>query len=185
MSGASLVRVRLTQPQSEAAGHHSFPKGHPRFGGRPKGGRNKLGGDVRQEIFARPSSYSVLPLPGPHGTCESPSAVVVVSVELSAPAVPASPRSSNACSTGVPESPWSRMSSTCAAGCVTVANCSLRSEVALAGMSEDKCLISLAVTTPVKINMASGGIGGPNHMSGELFKMMTGVNILHVPYRGE
>jgi tripartite-type tricarboxylate transporter receptor subunit TctC len=33
--------------------------------------------------------------------------------------------------------------------------------------------------------MASGGIGSGNHMSGELFKMMTGVNLVHVPYRGE
>src|SRR5450631_1902547 len=32
--------------------------------------------------------------------------------------------------------------------------------------------------------MASGGIGGPSHVSGELFKMMTGVNLVHVPYRG-
>src|SRR5260370_8378350 len=32
--------------------------------------------------------------------------------------------------------------------------------------------------------MASGGIGTPGHLSGELFKMMTGVNMVHVPYRG-
>jgi tripartite-type tricarboxylate transporter receptor subunit TctC len=35
-----------------------------------------------------------------------------------------------------------------------------------------------------KLNMASGGIGNSTHMAGELFKMMTGVNLLHVPYRG-
>src|SRR5262249_19668124 len=35
-----------------------------------------------------------------------------------------------------------------------------------------------------KINMASGGIGSGNHISGELFKMMTGVTLVHVPYRG-
>ncbi len=35
-----------------------------------------------------------------------------------------------------------------------------------------------------KINMASGGIGSGNHIFGELFKMMTGVNLVHVPYRG-
>jgi tripartite-type tricarboxylate transporter receptor subunit TctC len=34
------------------------------------------------------------------------------------------------------------------------------------------------------INMASAGIGDLTHVVGELFKMMTGVNILHVPYRG-
>jgi tripartite-type tricarboxylate transporter receptor subunit TctC len=36
-----------------------------------------------------------------------------------------------------------------------------------------------------KINMASGGIGTSPHLSGELFKMMTAVNLLHVPYRGD
>jgi tripartite tricarboxylate transporter family receptor len=35
-----------------------------------------------------------------------------------------------------------------------------------------------------KISMASGGNGAASHVSGELFKMMTGVNMLHVPYRG-
>ena len=44
--------------------------------------------------------------------------------------------------------------------------------------------IAYAKTNPGKINMASGGAGGPDHMSGELFMTMTGVNMLHVPYRG-
>jgi tripartite-type tricarboxylate transporter receptor subunit TctC len=35
-----------------------------------------------------------------------------------------------------------------------------------------------------KLAMASGGNGAPSHVSGELFKMMTGVNLVHVPYRG-
>jgi tripartite-type tricarboxylate transporter receptor subunit TctC len=35
-----------------------------------------------------------------------------------------------------------------------------------------------------KLNMASGGIGTPSHVAGELFKTMTGVDMLHVPYRG-
>jgi tripartite-type tricarboxylate transporter receptor subunit TctC len=35
-----------------------------------------------------------------------------------------------------------------------------------------------------KVNMASGGLGTTGHMNGELFKMMTGVEMLHVPYRG-
>src|SRR5262249_42105766 len=35
-----------------------------------------------------------------------------------------------------------------------------------------------------KINMASAGTGTVSHMAGELFKMMTGINMLHVPYRG-
>ena len=44
--------------------------------------------------------------------------------------------------------------------------------------------IAYAKANPGKINMASGGIGSGNHISGELFKMMTGVNLVHVPYRG-
>ena len=35
-----------------------------------------------------------------------------------------------------------------------------------------------------KISMGSGGNGSPAHVTGELFKMMTGVNLTHVPYRG-
>src|SRR5262245_27823576 len=45
--------------------------------------------------------------------------------------------------------------------------------------------IAYAKANPGKINMASGGNGTPAHVSGELFKIMTGVNMLHVPYRGE
>jgi len=44
--------------------------------------------------------------------------------------------------------------------------------------------IAYAKAAPGKINMASGGIGTPSHIAGELFKMMAGVNIVHVPYRG-
>jgi tripartite-type tricarboxylate transporter receptor subunit TctC len=44
--------------------------------------------------------------------------------------------------------------------------------------------IAYAKANPGKINMASAGAGGPDHMSGELFKTMTGVNMTHVPYRG-
>jgi tripartite-type tricarboxylate transporter receptor subunit TctC len=44
--------------------------------------------------------------------------------------------------------------------------------------------IAYAKAHPGKLNMASGGIGNSTHMAGELFKMMTGVNLLHVPYRG-
>jgi tripartite-type tricarboxylate transporter receptor subunit TctC len=44
--------------------------------------------------------------------------------------------------------------------------------------------IAYAKTNPGKINMASSGIGTPQHLYGELFKMMTGVDMLHVPYRG-
>ncbi len=44
--------------------------------------------------------------------------------------------------------------------------------------------IAYAKANPGKINMATGGIGNSTHVSGELFKMMTGVNLLVVPYRG-
>jgi tripartite-type tricarboxylate transporter receptor subunit TctC len=44
--------------------------------------------------------------------------------------------------------------------------------------------IAHANANPGKINMASGGVGSGNHIFGELFKMMTGVNLVHVPYRG-
>jgi len=45
--------------------------------------------------------------------------------------------------------------------------------------------ITYAKANPGKINMASGGSGTSPHLSGELFKMLTGVNMLHVPYRGD
>ena len=44
--------------------------------------------------------------------------------------------------------------------------------------------LGYAKANPGKIKMASGGIGAPSHVIGELFKMMTGVDIVHVPYRG-
>jgi tripartite-type tricarboxylate transporter receptor subunit TctC len=45
--------------------------------------------------------------------------------------------------------------------------------------------IAYAKANPGKINMASGGNGGTSHVTGELFKMMAGVNLTHVPYRGD
>ena len=44
--------------------------------------------------------------------------------------------------------------------------------------------IAYAKANPGKINMASGGTGTGPHMAGELFKMMAGVDMVHVPYRG-
>jgi tripartite-type tricarboxylate transporter receptor subunit TctC len=44
--------------------------------------------------------------------------------------------------------------------------------------------IAYAKANPRKINFASGGIGTSIHLSGELFKMMTGIDMQHVPYRG-
>ncbi|MGE0875574.1 MAG: Bug family tripartite tricarboxylate transporter substrate binding protein [Burkholderiales bacterium] len=45
-------------------------------------------------------------------------------------------------------------------------------------------LISYAKSNPGKVNFASMGTGTTGHLSGELFKLMTGVNIIHVPYKG-
>jgi tripartite-type tricarboxylate transporter receptor subunit TctC len=44
--------------------------------------------------------------------------------------------------------------------------------------------IAYAKANPSKVNMGSGGNGGPSHMAGELFKLMAGVKLVHVPYRG-
>ena len=45
-------------------------------------------------------------------------------------------------------------------------------------------LIAYAKANPGQLNFASSGIGSTLHVAGELFKMMTSVNIVHVPYRG-
>src|SRR5207253_1713163 len=44
--------------------------------------------------------------------------------------------------------------------------------------------IAYAKTNPGRINMASAGNGTTSHLAGEMFKMMAGVDIVHVPYRG-
>jgi tripartite-type tricarboxylate transporter receptor subunit TctC len=44
--------------------------------------------------------------------------------------------------------------------------------------------IAYAKANPGKINFASGGVGTSPHLSGELLKTMTGINLVHVPYRG-
>ena len=46
-------------------------------------------------------------------------------------------------------------------------------------------LIAYAKANPGAINFASGGTGFTTHIAGEMFKMMTGVNMVHVPYRGQ
>ena len=43
--------------------------------------------------------------------------------------------------------------------------------------------IAYAKANPGKVNMASAGTGGGTHLAGELFKIMAGVNLMHVPYR--
>jgi tripartite-type tricarboxylate transporter receptor subunit TctC len=47
-----------------------------------------------------------------------------------------------------------------------------------------KELIALAKAKPGQLNFASSGIGSSNQMAGELFKVMAGINIVHVPYKG-
>src|SRR5262249_57987948 len=44
--------------------------------------------------------------------------------------------------------------------------------------------IAYAKANPGKLNMASAGIGGPQHVAGELFKFMAGVDLTHIPYKG-
>jgi tripartite-type tricarboxylate transporter receptor subunit TctC len=44
--------------------------------------------------------------------------------------------------------------------------------------------IAYAKANPGKVNMASSGVGSTPHLAGELFKMLTGLNLQHVPYRG-
>jgi tripartite-type tricarboxylate transporter receptor subunit TctC len=45
-------------------------------------------------------------------------------------------------------------------------------------------LVALAKAKPGQLNYASGGNGATNHLAGELFKRMTGTEIVHIPYRG-
>ncbi len=45
--------------------------------------------------------------------------------------------------------------------------------------------IAYAKANPGKVNMASAGNGSAPHMAGELFKMMAGVDLIHIPYRGQ
>jgi tripartite-type tricarboxylate transporter receptor subunit TctC len=47
-----------------------------------------------------------------------------------------------------------------------------------------KELIALAKAKPGELNFSSGGVGGGAHLSGELFKSMAGVNMVHIPYKG-
>jgi tripartite-type tricarboxylate transporter receptor subunit TctC len=46
-------------------------------------------------------------------------------------------------------------------------------------------LVAYAKANPGKVNMGSGGTGSTGHVSGELFAMMAGIKMVHVPYRGE
>ena len=69
------------------------------------------------------------------------------------------------------------------AGMVRVSNVlEVNPEVPTRSLSE---FIAYAKANPGKINMGSAGVGTAPHMAGELFKMITGINMVHVPYRGE
>jgi tripartite-type tricarboxylate transporter receptor subunit TctC len=69
------------------------------------------------------------------------------------------------------------------AGIVGVSNVvEIHPSVPAKTMSE---FIAYAKANPGKINMGSAGNGSSSHMAGELFKMMVGVNLVHVPYRGQ
>jgi tripartite-type tricarboxylate transporter receptor subunit TctC len=52
------------------------------------------------------------------------------------------------------------------------------------GATSIKELIALAKAAPDKLNYASGGAGGINHLAGEMLKVMTGMRMIHVPYKG-
>jgi tripartite-type tricarboxylate transporter receptor subunit TctC len=47
-----------------------------------------------------------------------------------------------------------------------------------------KELIALAKSKPGSLNYASSGVGSTQHLAGEMFKLLTGVNVVHVPYKG-
>lgn len=52
------------------------------------------------------------------------------------------------------------------------------------GIRSIQDLIALARKTPGKVTFASSGVGGSGHLYGEMFKLITGVNMLHIPYKG-
>jgi tripartite-type tricarboxylate transporter receptor subunit TctC len=54
----------------------------------------------------------------------------------------------------------------------------------LAGVSSVKDLVALAKAKPGQLNFASSGVGTIVHLNGELFKMISGTDIVHVPYKG-
>jgi len=75
----------------------------------------------------------------------------------------------------------------------------IRDTAPVAGLTRDPCVMLVNVSFPVKtvpefiahakanpgkVNMASSGVGATQHIAGELFMMMTGVRMNHVPYRG-
>jgi len=47
-----------------------------------------------------------------------------------------------------------------------------------------KALVAIAKKNPGKLNYASAGTGGAPHLAGELFKVTTGIDVVHIPYRG-
>ncbi|GAA5235327.1 tripartite tricarboxylate transporter substrate binding protein [Verticiella sediminum] len=64
---------------------------------------------------------------------------------------------------------------------VLVANTDFAQSNHIANVSD---LIAYGKANPGKVNFGSAGTGGANHLSGELFKSMTGVSMVHIPYKG-
>jgi tripartite-type tricarboxylate transporter receptor subunit TctC len=84
--------------------------------------------------------------------------------------------------TKIPEIRWSRIYFAPVAGIMRTPNVMLvNPSVPTKTVPE---FIAYAKGNPGKVSFASGGTGSGSHMSGELFKMMSGVDIVHVPYRG-
>ena len=52
------------------------------------------------------------------------------------------------------------------------------------GVDSVKALVALAKANPGKISYASSGVGSPEHLAGEMFKSIAGVDMVHVPYKG-
>lgn len=52
------------------------------------------------------------------------------------------------------------------------------------GVENVKSLVALAKANPGKISYASSGVGSPEHLAGEMFKSIAGVDMVHVPYKG-
>ncbi len=83
----------------------------------------------------------------------------------------------------VPDKPFNLMRDFVAIAPVNASDLVLVAHPSL-GISTIKDLIAKAKAMPGKLNYASSGTGTPYHMAGELFKAMSGTDILHVPYKG-
>lgn len=83
----------------------------------------------------------------------------------------------------VPDKPFKLMRDFVAVAPVNASDLVLVAHKSL-GISTIKDLVAQAKANPGKLNYASSGNGTPYHMAGELFKAMSGTDILHVPFKG-